>query len=60
MEERKVIIKTGLNLENSYTSLPEIFFTRQNPKPCTFTKISCIELPINNILGTKCPSITKY
>lgn len=25
MKERKVIIKTGLNLENSYTSLPEIF-----------------------------------
>lgn len=31
--EMKTIIKTGWNLDNSYTRLPKSFFTRTNPTP---------------------------
>lgn len=51
MEERKVIIKTGLNLENSYTSLPEIFFTRQNPNRVPSPKLAVLNYPLITSLG---------
>lgn len=51
MKERKVIIKTGLNLENSYASLPEIFFTRQSPSHVPSPKLAVLNYPLITSLG---------
>lgn len=51
MKERKVIIKTGLNLENSYTSLPEIFFTRQSPSRVPSPKLAVLNYSLITSLG---------
>ncbi len=51
MKERKVIIKTGLNLENSYASLPEIFFTRQSPSRVPSPKLAVLNYSLITSLG---------
>ncbi len=51
MKERKVIIKTGLNLENTYASLPEIFFTRQSPSHVPSPKLAILNYPLITSLG---------
>ncbi|NFA60449.1 YdiU family protein [Clostridium sporogenes] len=51
MKERKVIIKTGLNLENSYASLPETFFTRQSPSCVPSPKLAVLNYPLITSLG---------
>ena len=39
MTEKKTIIETGWNLDNSYARLPKSFFTRSEPNPCTLTEV---------------------
>ncbi|WZL71857.1 YdiU family protein [Clostridiaceae bacterium 35-E11] len=39
MTERKEIIETGWNLDNSYARLPKIFFTSLNPTPVRSPKL---------------------
>ncbi|MBU5591628.1 YdiU family protein [Clostridium sp. MSJ-4] len=51
MKERKVIIETGLNLENSYASLPKTFFTRQSPSHVPSPKLATLNYPLITSLG---------
>ncbi|EPY2278078.1 protein adenylyltransferase SelO [Clostridium sporogenes] len=51
MKERKVIIETGFNLENSYASLPKIFFTRQSPSYVPSPKLAVLNYPLITSLG---------
>lgn len=51
MGEKKIITQTGLNLENSYVSLPEIFFTRQSPSCVPSPKLVILNYPLITSLG---------
>lgn len=51
MKEREVIIETGLNLDNSYGHLPEIFFTRQNPSQVPLPRLVTLNYPLITSLG---------
>ena len=44
-------IKTGWNLENTYTSLPKIFYTRIEPKPISDPKLAIINENLAKELG---------
>ncbi|MCW6107212.1 protein adenylyltransferase SelO family protein, partial [Clostridium sporogenes] len=57
MKERKVIIETGFNLENSYASLPEIFFTRQSPSRVPSPKLAVLNYPLIASLGLNAPAL---
>lgn len=46
MKEREIIIETGLNLDSSYTRLPEIFFTRQSPSQVPSPKLVALNYPL--------------
>lgn len=47
----EVKIKAGWNLDNSYASLPETFFTRQNPTPAASPKLVILNNPLAESLG---------
>lgn len=51
MEEREVVIETGLNLDNSYAHLPEIFFTRQSPSQVPSPKLVTLNYSLITSLG---------
>jgi len=51
MEEKKVIIKTGWNLDNSYAKLPKSFFTMQRPTPVSSPKLIILNQPLATSLG---------
>lgn len=51
MEEREVVIETGLNLDNSYAHLPEIFFARQSPSQVPSPKLVALNYPLIASLG---------
>jgi serine/tyrosine/threonine adenylyltransferase len=51
MTERKAIIETGWNLDNSYARLPKKFFTRQNPTPVPSPKLIILNQPLAASLG---------
>ncbi len=51
MEDRKVIIETGWNLENSYANLPKLFFTRQSPTPVKSPKLVILNHELTRSLG---------
>lgn len=51
MEEREVVIETGLNLDNSYAHLPEIFFTRQSPSKVPSPKLVTLNYSLITSLG---------
>ncbi|WP_097028420.1 protein adenylyltransferase SelO [Clostridium peptidivorans] len=51
MTEKKVIIETGWNLDNSYARLPESFFTRQRPTPVPSPKLIVLNHPLAASLG---------
>ena len=51
MNERQVIIETGLNLENSYAELPKIFFTKQSPSHVPSPKLVVLNYPLITSLG---------
>ncbi|WP_461612041.1 protein adenylyltransferase SelO [Clostridium sp. Marseille-QA1073] len=55
MKEREVVIETetetGLNLDNSYAHLPEIFFTRQSPSQVPSPKLVALNYSLITSLG---------
>lgn len=51
MKEREVIIEAGLNLENTYANLPEIFFTNQILGHVPSPKIAVLNYPLIESLG---------
>ncbi|MEW9094653.1 MAG: protein adenylyltransferase SelO [Clostridiaceae bacterium] len=51
MKEGKVITETGLNLENSYASLPKMFFSRQNPSHVPSPELAVLNYPLITSLG---------
>lgn len=57
MTERKPIIETGWNLENSYACLPKIFFTEQSPTPVKSPKLVILNYPLIESLGLNAQAI---
>ena len=51
MTERKAIIETGWNLDNSYARLPKSFFTSLNPTPVRSPKLIILNDPLATSLG---------
>ncbi|MBU5484437.1 YdiU family protein [Clostridium sp. MSJ-11] len=51
MKEGKVITETELNLENSYASLPKMFFSRQSPSHVPSPKLAVLNYPLIESLG---------
>ncbi|ADL50204.1 protein adenylyltransferase SelO [Clostridium cellulovorans] len=51
MTETKETIEIGWNLDNSYESLPEIFFTKQGLSPITSPKLIILNAPLATFLG---------
>ena len=51
MKDREVIIEAGLNLENTYANLPEIFFTNQILGHVPSPKIAVLNYPLIESLG---------
>jgi len=51
MKERKMIVETGLNLENSYAELPKIFFNTQSPSHVPSPKLVVLNYPVITSLG---------
>jgi len=51
MTERKAIIETGWNLDNSYARLPKSFFTILKPTPVRSPKLVILNSPLATSLG---------
>lgn len=51
MTEKKAIIETGWNFDNSYARLPNSFFTRQDPTPVSSPKLIILNDPLAKSLG---------
>jgi len=51
MIEKKAIIETGWNFDNSYAHLPEIFFTSQSPTPVCSPKLIILNHQLATSLG---------
>ena len=51
MTKRKEVVETSLNLENTYVSLPEKFFSKQYPDNVVSPKIVAINYSLIESLG---------
>jgi uncharacterized protein YdiU (UPF0061 family) len=51
MTEKKAIIETGWNFDNSYVRLPKSVFTRLNPTPVRSPKLAILNGPLATSLG---------
>jgi uncharacterized protein YdiU (UPF0061 family) len=51
MTEKKAIIETGWNFDNSYASLPKSLFTKLNPTPVCSPKLIILNAPLAASLG---------
>jgi len=51
MAEKKEIIETGWNLDNSYASLPKSFFSKLNPNLVASPKLIILNYPLATSLG---------
>ena len=51
MTEKSLTIETGLNLRNSYATLPEIFFSKQNPSSVPSPRLAAINYSLMESLG---------
>lgn len=51
MTDINVNIKAGWNFDNSYTQLPESFFTSLNPKPVSSPKLVILNNPLAKTIG---------
>lgn len=51
MEEKKSMSKTGWNFDNSYTSLPQSFFSLMNPTPVSSPRLVIFNYPLAKALG---------
>ncbi|SFC48628.1 protein adenylyltransferase SelO [Clostridium uliginosum] len=59
MEDRKVIIETGWNLDNSYANLPKLFFSKQVPTPVDSPKLIILNDHLAAYLGLNVQSLQK-
>ncbi|SDM78594.1 Uncharacterized conserved protein YdiU, UPF0061 family [Paenibacillus sp. yr247] len=57
MTEKKAIIKTGWNFDNSYARLPESLFTRLNPAPVRSPKVVILNDQLATTLGLNVQSL---
>ena len=57
MEDRKVRMKIGWNLDNSYADLPKLFFTRQISTPVSSPKLIILNHPLSTSLGLNIKSL---
>lgn len=51
MTEKSLTIETGFNLSNSYATLPQIFFTKQNPSHVPSPTLAAINYSLMESLG---------
>ena len=51
MTNRKVVIKKGWNLDNSYARLPKLFFSNLKPNPVRTPKLIILNSPLVTSLG---------
>jgi uncharacterized protein YdiU (UPF0061 family) len=51
MNNKKDIIETGWNFDNSYSLLPKLFFKAQNPVPVSFPKLIILNHELAQHLG---------
>lgn len=51
MSKIKEVVKTSFKIENTYASLPKVFFSKQNPSNVPSPKIVAINLPLIKSLG---------
>ncbi|AWK51768.1 YdiU family protein [Clostridium beijerinckii] len=59
MEDKKVKIETGWNLDNSYAQLPELFFTKQSPTSVNSPKLIILNDHLAAYLGLNVQSLQK-
>ena len=57
MEEKKIMAKTGWNLDNSYAQLPKTFFTTQGPTPVESPKLVILNHPLTTSIGLNAESL---
>ncbi len=57
MTEKKAIIGTGWNLDNSYAGLSKSFFTSQKPTPVISPKLIILNYPLATSLGLNVQSL---
>lgn len=57
MTEKKVIIETGWNLDNSYARLPKSFFSNINPTPVSSPKLIILNQLLARSLGLNVQSL---
>lgn len=57
MTEKKAILESGWNFDNSYARLPELFYTRQNPTPAPSPKLIILNDPFATSLGLNVQSL---
>jgi uncharacterized protein YdiU (UPF0061 family) len=53
MLQTEAVIDAGWNLDNSYASLPEIFYAKQNPNPVPTPKLIILNNSLAEFLGLK-------
>ncbi|WP_432664738.1 YdiU family protein [Wukongibacter baidiensis] len=59
MTERKEIIETGWNFDNSYAQLPELFFSNLKPTPVRSPKLIAFNCSVATSLGLKAEDLEK-
>jgi len=57
MRDKKTIVETGWNFDNSYARLPELFFTRQSPTSVCSPKLSVLNHSLATALGLNVQSL---
>lgn len=59
MTERKEILETGWNLDNSYARLPKLFFIRLNPTPVRSLKLITLNHDLARSIGLKAKALER-
>jgi uncharacterized protein YdiU (UPF0061 family) len=57
MEDRKIKIETGWNVDNSYAHLPKLFFAKQSTTPVRSAKLIILNHPLATSLGLNVQSL---
>ncbi|AKG36446.1 protein adenylyltransferase SelO [Paenibacillus durus] len=60
MTEKKTIIKTGWNFDNSYARLPESFFTRQDLNPVRSPQLVILNDPLAASMGLNVQALQSH
>jgi uncharacterized protein YdiU (UPF0061 family) len=59
MTDKKIITEAAWNLDNSYASLPDIFYTRHSPTPVSSPKLVILNHPLAEALGLKAEALER-